>query len=136
MRIRKYLIDTHVWIWWFVFPQRLSDKTARLIEDVSQYDEILLSAISIRELGLLIRKGRVVLKPSGPKEWVSAFLQMDKLRVIPVTAQIAYLSTTLPGSFHKDPADQILVASAMEEDAVIITKDMHIREYRHVRSVW
>ena len=62
--------------------------------------------------------------------------QMPKLRLIPLTPVIAFKSTSLPGAFHDDPADQIIVASAREENAVIISKDQRIRSYKLVKSIW
>lgn len=61
---------------------------------------------------------------------------MPKLRVVPLTPTIAYKSTVRPQPFHEDPADQIIVASAREENATILSMDRRIRDYRHVRTVW
>ena len=63
-------------------------------------------------------------------------LQMPKLRLVPLTPKIAYRSTILPQPFHADPADQLIVATAREENSTIITKDELIRGYRHVRTIW
>jgi PIN domain nuclease of toxin-antitoxin system len=49
---------------------------------------------------------------------------------------IAYHSTTLPKPFHDDPADQIIVATAREKNAVILAKDKRILDYPHVQSIW
>jgi PIN domain nuclease of toxin-antitoxin system len=61
---------------------------------------------------------------------------MPKLRVIPLTTHIAYNSTVLPKPSHNDPADQIIVASAREEKAILLTKDEKIRSYKGVKSLW
>jgi PIN domain nuclease of toxin-antitoxin system len=61
---------------------------------------------------------------------------MPKLRVIPLYPILAFRSTVLPQPFHDDPADQIIVASAREENATILTKDQKILMYKHVKSIW
>jgi len=61
---------------------------------------------------------------------------MPKLRIVPLTPKIAYHSTVLPKPFHNDPADQIIVASAREEGATVLTKDEKIRSYKSVKSLW
>jgi PIN domain nuclease of toxin-antitoxin system len=130
-----YLLDTHVWVWWNVAPDRLSRKVSALMSDPGQYDELLLSAISLWEFCKLLEKGRLGINASAP-EWMREALDMPKLRVAPLTPAVVYQSTVLPGTFHDDPADQIIVATARELEAVLITKDERIRKYPHVRSLW
>lgn len=130
-----YLLDTHAWIWWNMNPAHLSPKSKTLILESAQYDEILLSAISPWEFSKLLEKGRIKIS-CDTEEWIHIALDMPKLRLVPLTPVIAYKSTILPGKFHDDPADQIITATAREENAVIITKDERIRHYAHVKSVW
>lgn len=131
----KVLLDTHVWIWWQVQPQKISQKGLSLLSDSTRYEELLLSAISPWEFCKLLEKGRLGIN-CDPREWLTAALDMPKLRIVPLTPYIALASTTLPGSFHNDPADQIIVASARAEQAAILTTDERIRGYRHVKSLW
>ena len=121
-----YLLDTHIWIWWHANPDALSRKVIELIEDPEGYDELLLSAISPWEFCKLIEKGRFGIS-CDTEEWLACALNMPKLRVVPLTTRIAYRSTILPKPFHSDPADQIIVASAREENAILLTKDKRIR---------
>lgn len=131
----KYLLDTHVWIWWHMRPDNLSRKVFRLIGDDRRYDELLLSAISPWEFSKLLEKGRLGVS-CDPERWLEAALAIPKLRLVPLSPLLAYRSTVLPRPFHNDPADQILVATAREENAVILTKDERIHAYKHVRSLW
>ena len=131
----KYLLDTHAWIWWNMHPAQLSKKAKRMITDGQKYDELLLSAISPWEFSKLLEKDRLGIS-CEPETWIEQALQMPKLRLVPLTPSIAYRSTILPAPFHNDPADQIIVATAREENATIITKDRRIRAYIHVRSMW
>jgi PIN domain nuclease of toxin-antitoxin system len=131
----KYLLDTHAWIWWNVAPGRLSRKARSAIEKVDNYAELLLSAISLWEFCKLIEKKRIGIS-CAPEEWMSEALRMPKLHVVPLTPALAYRSTILPPPFHDDPADQIIVATAREQNATIISKDMRIRAYGQVRALW
>ena len=131
----KFLLDTHVWIWWHSNPEILSFKVLSAISENTKYEEILLSAISIWEFCKLIEKKKIEIS-SNPENWINNSLSMPKLRLVPLTPTISYHSTTLPQPFHNDPADQIIVATAREENAIIITKDKLIHNYQHVRTFW
>ncbi|MCK4807743.1 MAG: type II toxin-antitoxin system VapC family toxin [Candidatus Aegiribacteria sp.] len=131
----KYLLDTHIWIWWNMNPQKLSTRIHSLLSASEQYDSLLLSAISPWEFSKLLEKKRIGIS-CNTEEWIAEALDMTKLRLIPLTPTIAYRSTSLPQPFNGDPADQIIVATAREENATILTKDKIIRNYEHVRSLW
>ena len=131
----KYLLDTHTWIWWNMRPQNLSQRVKALISDSSKYDELLLSAISPWEFSKLLEKGRLGIS-CHPEEWIRLALDMPKIRLVHLSPILAYRSTVLPKPFHSDPADQIIVATAREENATVLTKDKNIRTYDHVRSLW
>ena len=131
----KYLLDTHTWIWWHMSPGKLSQKVKRLITDSRHYEEMLLSAISPWEFSKLLEKKRLGIS-CDPEEWLNAALDMPKLRLVPLSPDLAYRSTILPQPFHNDPADQIIVATAREEEAVLLTKDETLLSYNHVKSVW
>lgn len=131
----KYLLDTHVWIWWYMNPGQLSDKVIQLISDATNYDELLLSAISPWEFCKLIEKERLTIKGS-PKKWLEDAFDLPKFRLLPLSPIIAFESTHLQQPFHSDPVDQIIVASAFFENATIITKDKLLHNYRHIKCVW
>lgn len=131
----KYLLDTHTWVWWNMNVSKLSSKVKSLISAPAKYEELLLSAISPWEFAKLLEKRRLGIS-CDPEDWIGQALQIPKLRLVPLTPSIAYRSTTLPRPFHEDPADQIIVATAREEAAVILTSDQRISSYPHVSSLW
>lgn len=131
----KYVLDTHVWVWWHMHPKKLSKRVRAIISHPDQYEELLLSAISPWEFSKLLEKKRIGIS-CDPEEWIREALEMSKLRLVPLTPTLSYRSTTLPPPFHEDPADQIIVATAREEKATVLTKDKLIQEYTHVRTVW
>lgn len=131
----KVLLDTHVWIWWHMRPEMLSPKVKNRISNLRKSEELLLSAISPWEFCKLLEKGRIGIS-CHPEEWLEKAMDMPLLRLVPLTPLIAYRSTVLPMPFHGDPADQIIAATAREENAVILTKDKRLLSYRHVRTLW
>jgi PIN domain nuclease of toxin-antitoxin system len=131
----KYLLDTHTWIWWNMNPVNLSQKVRSLIENTDNYNDLLLSVISPWEFSKLLEKKRLGISVN-PEDWIKSALEMPKLKIAPLSPTLAYRSTTLPQPFHDDPADQIIVATAREENAIVLTKDERILSYKHVQSLW
>ena len=131
----KYLLDTHVWIWMHVSPERLSSRVASLLSESPKNDELLLSTISVWEFSKLVQKGSLKIGSEGPA-WIEQALSLPNLRVVGLTPGIAWHSTQLPRPFHEDPADQIIVSTARAEGATLITKDSRLLAYPHVRSIW
>ena len=131
----KYLLDTHTWIWWHMHPKKLSPKVRSLLSKPDRYEELLLSAISPWEFSKLLEKERIGIS-CNPEEWIAEALDMQKLRLVPLSPTIAYRSTSLPQPFHGDSADQIIVATAREENATILTKDKLIQDFQQVRTRW
>lgn len=104
------VLDTHVWVWWAHDEQQLGPSQLSAIE-ASQTDVIGLSAISCWEVAKLVERGRLEL--SRPvDEWLRLALGYPGIRLIELSPEIAVGSTQLPGKFHRDPADQIIVATA------------------------
>jgi len=129
------LLDTHTWIWWNMRPEQLSTTARETIPPAAYENRLILSAISVWEFCKLIEKGRLGIH-GDPEAWIEAALSMTGLRLVPLTPRICLKSTTLPKPFHNDPADQIIVATAREENAVVLTADRLLRAYPDVRSLW
>lgn len=131
----KYLLDTHTWIWWHMLPAKLTSKVMQRIAKAEEEEPLLLSAISVWEFSKLVEKGRLSISIEGG-QWISLALAMPRLQVVPLDPAIAWQSTCLPQPFHDDPADQIIVATARHEGAVILTCDRRLRSYPHAKSLW
>lgn len=130
------VLDTHALIWWVSDDQRLSAKARTLIEDtLAAAGQVLVSAISAWEVAMLVARDRLALA-MDLDEWLLAVECIDGVRIAPVTPQIAVQSVTLPGEFHKDPADRMIVALAREQNAILVTADDKIQRYPHVRWLW
>jgi PIN domain nuclease of toxin-antitoxin system len=129
------LLDTHAWVWWVTEDRRLSAAARRAIERSRGRGDLSLSLISVWEVAKKVEQAQLVLdRPVA--QWLDAALAWPRLHLVELTRPILVESCQLPAPFHGDPADQILVATARDRDAVIITKDEKIRAYAHVRTIW
>lgn len=130
------VLDTHVLLWWAAGEKnRLSAAATRAIKAELQGGQIMVSSMSAWELAMLAAKGRLALS-MDIGEWLSVVSQIEAVHFVPVSNDIAVKSIELPGEFHRDPADRIIVATARESAAPLVTADERIRDYPHVRTIW
>lgn len=132
---RPLVLDTHVWVWLINGDQRLSSSPAfDLILGGMRRALLRVSAISVWEVAVLVAKGRLKLaSPVG--DWVSKALAAPGIRLAPLEPEIAVDSTQLPGQFHSDPADRIIVATARHLAGSIVTADRAILGYAAAKYV-
>lgn len=127
------ILDTHIWVWWNQDSFQLTNWQKEIIEN-SRPDGIGISTISLLEISRLVNQGRLVL-PKPLNEWFSIALAEEGILLIPITPEIAIESYSLPGEFHKDPADRIIVATTRTYDCSLMTNDGNILTYPHVRLI-
>ena len=125
------LLDTHVWVWWVHGDPALSRD---YVAYIGQHEAAGLgvSAISCWEVAKLVERGRLGL-PCPVTEWMDQALKYPGVRLLELSPQIAIESTGMPGAFLRDPADQIIVATARIHDCTLVTLDPYIRGYPFVR---
>lgn len=129
----KILLDTHVWLW--VVTGNSSLKPAfRSIFKHSIVQPILISPISIWEIGMLVEKKRIQLD-RDVEDWIEASLNFPMVQLAAISPRIAIQSTRLPGLIHADPADRLLIATAHEENAVLVTCDEKLLKYGQEKFV-
>lgn len=123
------LLDTHYWLWLQAGElARIGTEASASIVRAAAHESLLLSVISVREVGMLESKGRIALR-QPIQAWVDEALLTPGLQLVPLTPEIAVESTRLPGEFHADPADRILVATARLLGVPLLTRDSRIRDY-------
>jgi PIN domain nuclease of toxin-antitoxin system len=128
----KYLIDTNIWLWMVDNHSCIPKKILPIISDVDNFP-FYLSAISIWEVAKKVSLGKLSL--SIPiRDWLIKASRKPFIEIVPLSVDISLESTVLPGVFHKDPADQIIVASARQHNMVLLTSDQKIIDYPHVRT--
>jgi PIN domain nuclease of toxin-antitoxin system len=129
------LLDTHAWVWWAGDPGRLSRKARRAITAAIERGRLYVSSISAWEVALLVATGRLRLT-LDVEAWVARAEALPFLEFVPVDNRIAVRATRLPGTLHNDPADRMIIATALTLGAEVVTKDEKLRSYPHVRTVW
>ncbi|MEO8035383.1 MAG: type II toxin-antitoxin system VapC family toxin [Acidobacteriota bacterium] len=129
-QLEVILFDTHVWIWWVHGDPILGALQAEIEERAGEGFAV--SAISCWEVAKLVEWGRLQL-PMGLDDWLNMAIDPSGVSLIALSPRIAVESTQLPGTFHRDPADQIIVATSRVHDLVLATYDQRIRGYPHVR---
>lgn len=118
------LVDTHVWLWSVLVPERLGGEARRLLEDPD--DVPWLSPISVWEFLLLVEKGRLRLEgDADPHRWLDEVARRAPLREAPLTHAIARESRVIDLP-HEDPADRFLAATARVLDLTLLTADARL----------
>ena len=127
------LLDTHIWFWFVQGHARLGSKHEQIIENALRQQSVAVSAISCWEIAMMINRSRVE-TTVGALEWIRQALAPSGVQLLPLTPEISVESTQLPGTFHRDPADQIIVATARVYNAPLLTQDAKIVDYVHVQT--
>ncbi len=127
----SYLLDTHIWLWSLVDPQKLKLKIRKELENPQ--NELWLSPISIWEALLLGEKGRIKMTPD-PVRWVRAALKNTPFQEATLNGEVAFASRSIQWT-HADPADCFLVATALVFDLTLITADRNIWKYPGVKCL-
>ena len=127
-RDRGILLDTHTWIWLFNGSTELSKDVVQQIDFAGNQGKVFISAISVWELSMLVAKDRVTLsKPIH--QWVKDSFNQPGVNLSSMLPEIAIESSFLPGEFHGDPADRIIVSTARINSLILLTRDKKILSY-------
>ena len=118
----KLLLDTHIWIWSHIEPERLAPAVATALE--APDNELWLSSISVWEFLLLVERGRVVLKTT-PREWLESAWSRAPFHEAPINREVALRSRTVKVP-HQDPADRFIAATAELHELTLVTDDEHL----------
>jgi PIN domain nuclease of toxin-antitoxin system len=124
------LLDTHIWVWWTHDDASLPIEYKQLLQHYEK-EGLGVSVISCWEVAKLVEYQRLIL-PRPVSEWLKMALAYPNIKLLNLTPEIALESTQLPKPFHKDPADQIIVATSRVYDCPLATVDTKIRDYPYV----
>lgn len=129
------VLDTHTWVWWVSGSKALSAPAAERIQASMGESRIHVSSISCWEVALLVTGGRLELT-MGTDDWIRRSEGLSFVRFVPADNRIATRAVALPEPLHRDPADRIIVATALSLGATLITRDRRLLEYPHVQTLW
>jgi PIN domain nuclease of toxin-antitoxin system len=129
------LLDTHIWLWWLHTPDQLSERGRTLLAIGENQNALIVSAISVWEIAVKHSNGKLPL-PLPVNEWFALAKTRPGITIEPLDPLDAIASTQLPGDFHKDPADRIIVAIAYRRNIELMTCDQKILNYPHVKTIW
>ena len=122
------VLDTHIWIWLVQNDAKLPRRTSEAIEGAAAKGPVYVSAISLWETALLVANGRITMQ-APLRQWFAAALGLPAISLAPITPEIAIDGSTLPGDFHADPADRLIVATSRTLQAPLVTADDRIQRY-------
>lgn len=127
------LLDTHIWVWWVNESNQLSRQIIDIVASNLE-DGLGVSIISCWEVAKLVEYGRLQLA-FPVEQWLYSALNYPGINLLDLTPKIVVESTQLPGAFHKDPADQLIVATARVHNCLLLTADAKIMAYEHVKTL-
>jgi PIN domain nuclease of toxin-antitoxin system len=127
------ILDTHIWVWWNQRDPQLSQCQKSAIED-ARSQGIGVCTITLVEIARLVQRGRITL-PKPVQQWFDMALAQEGVTLISITPSISIDSVTLPGTFQRDPADRLIVATARTYDCPLVTADREILAYPYVKLV-
>ena len=126
------LIDTCAIVWDALDPEQLSAKAKKAIKE---HDELIISDISIWEISMMIKKGRIEIDSSS-SEFTKLLIQARNYHVQEITPEIAELSVNFGTEINKDPADRIISATSILHNAPIVTADINLRDVSILETIW
>lgn len=127
------VLDTHVWLWWIDRHLKLTSNYEQIIRQ-HESGGLGVSIYSCWEIAKAVEYQRIEFD-MPVEEWLTQALAYPGIELLPLTPRIAVESTQLPGEFHKDPADQIIVATARVFDCPVVTYDNKILNCPHVKHL-
>ena len=127
------VLDTHALLWWTLDPDKLSERARHVLESVEQHGGFA-SAISIWELGIKVKRGKLDL-PVTIDEFARRLQRANVVELLPVDTDVWLRSLALRWD-HQDPADRVIVATALQRNVPLLTKDEAIHAFTGVASIW
>jgi PIN domain nuclease of toxin-antitoxin system len=128
------MLDTHAWVWWVSKPEKLSRRQRSAIERARRRGggPLLLSVISAWEVALLVQGGRLRL-PVQTEAWLEQSMSIPGLEIVPLSVPIVVGAARLTGL--RDPADMLIVATALQHGVPLLTSDGRIADSRIVQVI-
>lgn len=132
--MKGLLLDTHVWIWYVIGSPEINKSLRKEIGNAIKENSIYIAAISLWEISMLESRRRIILEMPC-LEWIKNAIDYTHAQILHMIPEIAVESCYLPDSFHEDPADRLIVATARVEGLPIVTRDARILQYSKQKCI-
>jgi len=129
------LMDTCAIIWDALEQQRITPVALKAINNADAHNALIVSDISIWEISMLIKRGRIEVATT-PANFINLFLQSRNISVISISPEIAELSVSFGSEMNNDPADRIIAATAVIQNAQLVTADTNLLNSELVDTLW
>lgn len=127
------LLDTHIWVWWVLGNDKLKPRHEDRLREAEK-EGLGVSIMSCWEVAKLVELKRLEL-PLSLDDWLTAALRYPGVELLDLSVPVVVEATRLPGDFHRDPVDQLLVATARCHEIALATADAAILAYDHVETL-
>ncbi len=128
------LLDTHIWLWWLLGDGALRTKQRVKLDRLASERQLAISWVSLWETEMLEAKGRIKLLP-GFESWIVKATDRAICCVLPVDLEVILAQRRLPVTFHSDPADRLITATALLAKSPLVTFDEKIKK-SEVVEIW
>ena len=129
------LLDTCAIIWDALDPKQLTEKASKGINKADEFNALIISDISIWEIAMLVKKGRLQIATTAAN-FMNLYLQTRNISVVQISPEIAELSVSFGDEINKDPADRIISATSIIQNAQLVTADKNLLESDLVDTLW
>ena len=129
------LLDTCAIIWDALEKSQLSEKALNAINKADEFNALIISDISIWEIAMLIKKERIKIDTTA-SNFINLYLQTRNISVIQISPEIAELSVNFGEEVNKDPADRVIAATSIIQNAQLVTADKNLIKSKVVETVW
>jgi len=130
----RILLDTHVWLWWLLGSSRLPAKERVALDRLGSRGAVRLAAVSLWEAQMLHAKGRLILDRAFDV-WIRDAAAVGVVEIVPLDVEVVIALADLPVTFHGDPADRLIVATARAHRVPLATHDRAVRRSR-LTTLW
>lgn len=128
-------LDTHVIIWDALKPNSLSKAARRAISIANETNGLIFCEISLWEIAMLIKKKRAIIDISYI-EFINLIRSSNNYVFKGLSPEVAELSVNLSSEINKDPADRIICATSVLNNAPLVTADRNLRRARSIKTIW
>lgn len=129
------LMDTCAIIWDALEPDKLTANALHAIDQADEHQALIISDISIWEISMLVKKGRIEINTSTT-HFINLFLQSRNISVQSISPEIAELSVNFGPDINNDPADRIIAATSVICNARLVTADNNLRNSERLDTLW